>query len=279
MNQESNPEVATVTAPGSDPNEALSGIKVMKKQFFGANILAVLADHQRLSKEQLVDERAFIKLRDWLQSSGSDEKSLILSIYGLNDQGRHTTQPAAFAVVATAFRAKVACISHICKRPKTSQLEAGQQPDKVGMIGLVYNLIYQLLQFRSAHERQETSEDHIRVLDGSEESWPKSLKLLTTLLEHTPQLGYCVIDGLNALEASADSLAWCSELLEILRSASRKTRSLKLLFTLSGKSRTLQALPNECRFSSSAIWKDIALRGKRFDFSCVKEDIVKNWDA
>lgn len=72
--------------------------------------------------------------------------------------------------------------------------------EQVRLVGLVYSLIYQLLEFSGAEDELDVSKESLAALNGGKESWSASLEVLRSLLNRTPVLVYCVIDGLNDLE-------------------------------------------------------------------------------
>jgi len=72
--------------------------------------------------------------------------------------------------------------------------------EQVRLVGLVYSLIYQLLEFSGAEDELDVSKESLAALNGGKESWSASLEVLRSLLDRTPVLMYCVIDGLNDLE-------------------------------------------------------------------------------
>ena len=70
---------------------------------------------------------------------------------------------------------------------------------EIGMIGLVYSLIYQLLQFRVEDEERKLGKDSFGKLDGLAESFEEGLKIPSELLRKTP-VKFCIIDQLNDME-------------------------------------------------------------------------------
>ena len=81
-------------------------------------------------------------------------------------------------------------------------------------------------------------------LDGSDGNWPEALRVLSTLLNATPHLALCVIDGLNDI-AFGLGANWCSAFLGVLFEHQKTSRgSFKILLTTSGQSRVLQNYVN-----------------------------------
>lgn len=80
--------------------------------------------------------------------------------------------------------------------------------EKVGLIGLAYSPISQLLQFWLDGDEFKVSQDALRELGGSDESWPAALDLLSALLAATPHLDIGMIDSLNDFAFSAGA-QWC----------------------------------------------------------------------
>lgn len=94
----------------------------------------------------------------------------------------------------------------------------------MGLIGLVYSLIRQLLQFNVEENDLDLSPERFAKLDGTMDSWECSLDLLEDLLDRTRFLPYCVIHGLNKLDWSAGAVA-CEEFLDILLRRQQKAGS------------------------------------------------------
>ena len=73
-------------------------------------------------------------------------------------------------------------------------------------------------------------------MDGEACSWKASLRILRTLLSHTPVITFCVIDGLNKLEWNNGG-SWCSQLLDILKERQQQSdSSFNILLCTAGQS-------------------------------------------
>lgn len=149
------------------------------------------------------------------------------------------SRAAALVAAAAAWESKLPVISHFCARPYSRDLTAGRKVEEVGMIGLVYSLIIQLLQFNVEKDVFQSSEERFGKLDGSDESWPEALLLLQCLLRTTPQVQRCIIDGLNDMCFSSGA-EWCSAFLDMMFEHQKTYASgFKILLTTSGQSRVL----------------------------------------
>ncbi|KAI1161119.1 hypothetical protein F5B18DRAFT_629515 [Nemania serpens] len=166
-------------------------------------------------------------------------------------------QAEALAVVAAERQAKVPLISHFCRRPRPDEMprpsempqpsemprpremRAGMSHAQVEIIGMLYSLIFQLLQFGAAKDEVEVSTESLVALNGRHESWSAGLKVFRALLDRTPVLMYCVIDGLNDLEFQ-DGREQCRQFLDILFARQRKRGTVfNILLTTAGQSTLL----------------------------------------
>ncbi|EFQ94164.1 hypothetical protein PTT_08250 [Pyrenophora teres f. teres 0-1] len=179
------------------------------------------------------------RLQDWI---GNEPKSptLWISSPGVSQAELSGSRAAALNALVAAWTAELPIISHFCERARYATLSEGQDVEKVGLIGLVYNLITQLLQFSFEKDEFEIPQPQVEALNGSDESWPQALDMLSALLKATPHLRICVIDGLNDL-AFAGGEKWCSDFLRMLFEHQRSCHgSFKILLTTLGQSRVLQ---------------------------------------
>ncbi|KAL2694964.1 hypothetical protein Neosp_001553 [[Neocosmospora] mangrovei] len=159
------------------------------------------------------EEDVIPKLRTWM---AEDTISRTLWVSSPGDPGEMTSgRAAALSVVAAAWQAESPLISHFCQRPRQHQLRAGMTMEQVGLIGLVYSLIHQLLQFSEADDQLDVSEASLAALKGGAESWAESLDVLRALLDRTPLLMFCVIDNLDDLEWGSGR-EWCRQLWNVL---------------------------------------------------------------
>lgn len=146
-------------------------------------------------------------------------------------------QAAAMNVVFAAWKVSAPIISHFCQRPRHGNNTLNCE--QAGMIGLVYSLITQLLQFNVDEDDLSVDFENINNLDGSSKSFPGALETLHRLLVCTPVLNFCVIHDLNALEWGGNQ-EWCHDFLDtIFRAQAEARRSFKVLLTTSGSSRVL----------------------------------------
>jgi hypothetical protein len=151
---------------------------------------------------------------------------------------------AALNMLVVAWETEMPLISHFCERPRFATLAQDRDPERVGLIGMVYSLISQLLQFSFEDDSFEVPQDAMANLDGSDESWPHALDLFAALLKATPHLSLSVIDGLNDL-AFGLGADWCSAFLKVIFEHQTSSRgSFKILLTTSGQSRVLQDYVN-----------------------------------
>lgn len=124
-----------------------------------------------------------------------------------------------------------------------AQVDSGsenQDVEKLGLIGLAYSLISQLLQFEFEEDSFNVPREELDRLDGSRNSWEHAMALFSVLLKKTPHLSLCVIDGLNDMAFSSGA-EWCSEFLKILFSHQKSCLGVfRILLTTTGQSRVLQ---------------------------------------
>ncbi|KAL9090668.1 MAG: hypothetical protein Q9165_005156 [Trypethelium subeluteriae] len=198
--------------------------------------------HALLSTGSLwkAEDKILHRLRQWM---AEDEASRILWISSPFEAGitLSGSSAAALSTLAAALQAETPIISHFCQRPRRDQTRGSMTIEQVGMIGLAYSLIYQLLQFNNEEEELDLKEEDIAALDGTDTSWDSSLRVLRVLLDCAPALMFCVIDGLNDL-AWTDGGDWCGQFLGILVARQRKEGTVfNVLLTTTGQSRTLNS--------------------------------------
>lgn len=178
-----------------------------------------------------------IKLGDWIGSTGEGPTLWIYS--PVISRGFSSSRAAALVAAVSAWDAELPIISHFCARPRSADLDAGRTQEEAGMIGLVYSLLTQLLDFEVEQDAFQAPSDQLAKLDGSDASWPEALGLLMKLLRTTPQVQRCIIDGLNDMCFSSGG-GWCSAFLAVLFEHQRTSiHGFKILLTTTGSSRVL----------------------------------------
>ncbi|KAI1174268.1 hypothetical protein F4777DRAFT_554453 [Nemania sp. FL0916] len=182
----------------------------------------------------LAEDEVFPKIRSWMVENEASRTMWVSSPY--DPEGTTSARAAALGVVAAAWQAETPLISHFCKRPQPSEMRAGMSITQVGLVGLVHSLIVQLLQFGKAEEHLEISARTLASLNGSNEAWDTSLEVFRLLLDHTPALMYCVIDGLNDLEWGGGG-EQCQQVFNILLARQKQAGSVfNILITTAGQS-------------------------------------------
>lgn len=148
-----------------------------------------------------------------------------------------SSKASAMNVVLAAWTVHSPIISHFCERPHHGSDSV--TCERSGMVGLVYSLIIQLLQFNVEDDQLNLDLKDMSRLDGSIASFSEGLKVLYQLFACTQDLRFCVIHNLNALEWGGGA-EWCHDFLDVLFRAQGNCRaSLKILLTTSGSSRVL----------------------------------------
>lgn len=185
----------------------------------------------------LPDVDVSARLHEWMSEDTSSQTLWVSSPD--TSQQFSTSRAAAMSTVVAAWQSEMPVISHFCERPRFAEIPEDRTVEEVGMIGLVYSLIIQLLEFNVENDKFETSKEVLKSLNGLDESWPVALALLSELLEATPHLSLCVIDGLHDLAFSTGA-KWCGAFLSALIEHQRSHSGLfKVLITTSGQSRVL----------------------------------------
>ncbi|KAF9690573.1 hypothetical protein EKO04_011292 [Ascochyta lentis] len=178
-----------------------------------------------------------LKLSDWI-SPDTPLSTLWISSPALS-QGFSSSRAAAMVAAVAAWDSELPVISHFCERPRSGSISQGCTIEKAGLLGLVYSLTIQLLQFNVKDDAFHFPREQFEGLDGSEKSWPDALLVLQELLRATPHLQRCIIDGLNDLAFSSGA-EWCGTFLAMLLEHQRTSASgFKILLTTTGQSRVL----------------------------------------
>ncbi|RYC65181.1 hypothetical protein CHU98_g1062 [Xylaria longipes] len=185
----------------------------------------------------VAEDGVLLRLRTWMLENVEPSTLWISSPSDV--VGITSARAAALAVVASAWQAETPLISHFCQRLQPNKVRPGMSIEQVGLIGVVYSLIHQLLQFSEDMEELNVSVESLAALDGRSESWGASLEVLGALLDHTPQQMYCVVDGVNDLEFG-NGKEWCRQFLDVLFARQRRVGTIfNILLTTAGQSRVL----------------------------------------
>jgi hypothetical protein len=178
------------------------------------------------------------RLANWVRE-GELTLTLWISSPDVTQAEFSSSRAAALTLLVSAWQVGLPVISHFCERPRSVHLASDRDVEEVGLIGLLYSLITQLLDFEVENDEFAVPEERLAELDGSNKSWPQALDLLSRLLRTTPHLRLCVIDGLNDLSFSGGA-EWCSKFLAMLFEHQRSsTKGFRILLTTSGQSRVL----------------------------------------
>ena len=214
----------------------------------------------------VAEDEVLPKLRAWMVEDAAPRTLWVES--PRDAAGTTSARAAALAVVAAAWQAEAPLISHFCQRPQRDEVRAGMSIEQVGLVGVVYSLLSQLLQFSGAEDQLDVSEESLVALDGGKASWGASLKALRALLDRTPVLMYCVIDGLNDLEWE-DGGDWCRQFLDVLLARQRQAGTVfNLLLTTAGQSRVLaSSIDLKNRHLATKGARELARVGRRIELS------------
>jgi hypothetical protein len=174
---------------------------------------------------------------------GPNSRSATLWVSGpsVDRQEMPNSRVVAMHLFLAAWQAEMPLISHFCERPRASTLPKHRKVEETGLIGLLYSLIHQLLQFEFEDDPFRIPGTELEKLDGSDQSWDQAIDVFTKLLDATPHLSLCVIDGLNELAYSTSSAEWCATLLQVMsKHQAQFSGTFKLLLSTQGNSRVLQ---------------------------------------
>ncbi|KAJ2995712.1 hypothetical protein NUW58_g1197 [Xylaria curta] len=210
------------------------------------------------------------KLHIWMLEDRESSTLWISSPYDV--EGTTSARAAALAATAAAWQAKTPLISHFCQRPQRDKVQAGMSTEQVGLIGTVYSLIHQLLEFGKDVDELDIKVESLANLNGGTESWSASLEVLRALLDCTPLLMYCIIDGLNDIELG-DGEEWCQQLLDVLFSHQRRVGTVfNLLLTTAGQSRVLQScVESKNRHIATKRAREVARFGRRIELPALEQ--------
>lgn len=229
-------------APQTDNREvALTYMQKFKNDIIGNTGLVLLADQQ----PRFAEPEAIERLSQWL---GSTAISSTLWVTGQPEM--HSTSNAlksiAFSALTAALGAKAPFISHFFELPETDQMSNGATAEELGLLGLLYNLIMQLLDFEGVYGDGDLSLERLEQLDGSINSCKAALRLLDDILNHTKPIPYCILDNLAELDYGPGRHVYLELLDVLLRRQSDGMPIFNLLLTTHGHSETLSAeIPTE----------------------------------
>ncbi|KAL9594655.1 MAG: hypothetical protein Q9219_006916 [cf. Caloplaca sp. 3 TL-2023] len=195
----------------------------------------------------LFDWHVVAALQEWTKSKSSQ----ILNVVGSSQaEELSATAPIASYCIDLAGRSGIPVISYFCELPRRrTPLAEGMTPEMAALISLIYALIRQLvdlLPYATTNRRDQLSRESFERLNGSCESVDDALKVLGQLLDQSPPISLCIIDGLELLD-DRSTQRHLALLLNILRGNKKIERAkvaepapmLKVLFTTSGRSRCL----------------------------------------
>ena len=204
--------------------------------------------------DTFVDWSIASALQDWTVTADSR----LLCIVGPHQAARQSmTSFIAAKYVASANKAKIPVISFFCEISH-NQVSKNSTPEVTALIALVYALIRQLINLLpfALAPGNELGPKTFEGLDGNLNTWVSAIAVLKTLLDLSPPVLLCVIDGFELLDD--ESTRQCLvEFVDILRIRSRgydkskgSKRTFKILFTTAGRSRCLlgQLADNELVF-------------------------------
>jgi hypothetical protein len=213
----------------------------------------------------MVESGVKSKLEGWLSRESNPQVLWISGPY----EPRHlsSARSASLAIVATANSIGAPVISHFCEKPMSSDKLETQDLENIGLIGLLYSLIHQLMKFGTGKLNVTDNNERLIALNGALESWPQGISLLDDLLQAGSCVQYCIIHGLNDLESGIGSER-CSQLVDLLikRQNARNT-AFNLLFTTTGQSRVLsKAILFKNRYSFTKKIGEVEKRGKKLTY-------------
>jgi hypothetical protein len=151
---------------------------------------------------------------------------------------------AAMRIYDISIEGGIPCVSYFCK-PRYDGTEKPRQSSKeVGTVGLLYAIVSQLtcLLPMGFPATKGLDERQFSRLDGSMESLPAALELISALLLHAPPSLVWVVDGLQLIQDET-TLPHLRSLLNILRD--QETRRIsKVCFTTDGNCLVLARATN-----------------------------------
>jgi hypothetical protein len=140
-----------------------------------------------------------------------------------------------------ANKAKLPVISYFCQLSRDKSLRPGNTRESQELVALTYSLIRQLIERLPAQLECESDfgGERFSRLDGTLKTWNDAVEALNDLLQFTPTILYCIIDGFQWLDdPSTDK--FLKELVKVFRGAALPSSNcFKVLITTTGRSRSL----------------------------------------
>lgn len=142
-----------------------------------------------------------VKLKEWLTSPRSD----LLWILGSNSHFDNEATLAALHILDIAMSARLPYVSFICTpildSPSSGTCKSEMTRCTTLLIALLYSLIHQLLCLVPETFKDSCDlESAMKNMDGGEDTIPRALDIIQSLLRHRPTLLVVILDGLELLE-------------------------------------------------------------------------------
>ena len=158
------------------------------------------------------------------------------------------TTLVASEYVVSANQPEIPTISYFCEspRPRTT-LPNGMTAEMYGLVSLTYSLIRQLIELlpSSMSYPKNLREQRFNELRGGLDTYGDAIAMLGELLDLSPPMIFCVIDGLERLDDSSAE-QYVTAFVDTFHGhrkyglvSQASDRALKVLFTTAGRSRTL----------------------------------------
>ena len=161
------------------------------------------------------------------------------------------TSPTITSLIAAKYatstsQAKIPVISYFCELSRMG-LQEGTTPEAQALVALTYALIRQLVELLPSVLGSGTGlqQRDFETLDGSLYTFGSAVAILKSLLDLSPPVLFCVIDGIEQLDDQS-TRACLTDFVNALRghdtrhqSLTASKRTLKILFTTAGRSRCL----------------------------------------
>lgn len=213
---------------------ALQWLSKFKSQMTGSNGLALLTEtHTRFAEPAAIE-----RLKSWFASTEKSSTLWITSEYEPYSTC-DSTRAIAFGALAAAFGANAPFVSHFCELSHEGSLAGGATTEELGLLWLVYDLILQLIEFRTGDGKVDLSLPRLQQLDGTMTSWTPALWLLEDLLHDAKFVPYCILDNLAVLDYRTAKKLF-SELLDVLlKRQQEELPAFNILLTTNGQSETL----------------------------------------